>query len=368
VTASDAFNAASCPASFGTTVAGPAGGGLAPAPGFVCLPRAVLRAPGLSVLARLLYGVLLDYARQDGHCYPGTERLQADLGCGHNQLARAVRELEAGGLVARRRRGFGKTTVYHLLPLPGARPLQPPQPPRRALPQRSVEALLGAPEPAPGAAASPPRSGRPVRPDLAPQCTPVRVGQDQDPGDRDAGDQQQPPAPVVAAPPPAGPESGAVVALLVEQGVTRRVAEQLAREHPAELVHRQVECHGHRVTASGLTRNPVGALVRAIREDWAPPAVWTVARAGAAVRAVQAADDRRRQEADEARRREWLQKPPEERVAGRLLFWLQGRRLRGHEPGEAEVAARRAELLAELAARDRGTAPRWAPGAVEAAG
>jgi Helix-turn-helix domain len=334
VTASDAH-----PATLAPTLAG---GPLAPAPGFVCLPRAVLRAPGLSVLARLLYGVLLDYARQDGRCYPGTERLRADLGCGHNQLARAVRELEAGGLVARRRRGFGKTTVYHLLPLPAARPA------RRALSSQSVETLLGPPRA--------PRVGRPVRPGPAPQRAPVRGGQDQDPGDRDAADQQQPPRPAPAGGTPGTPEGGGVVALLVEQGVTRRVAEELGGRYPAELVRRQVECHRHRVTASGLTRNPVGALVQAIREDWAPPAAWTAARAGTAVRAVQAEDDRRRREEEEQRRREWAQKPPEERIAGRLQFWLMGQRRKGHEPDAAALAARLAELLAELAARD-GAAP-----------
>src|SRR5262245_32227947 len=71
---------------------------LAPVAGFVCLPRAVLRARGLSRDAKLLYALLRDYARQDGQCFPGTARLRADLGCGHNQLARALGELEAAGL------------------------------------------------------------------------------------------------------------------------------------------------------------------------------------------------------------------------------------------------------------------------------
>ena len=342
------------PASYGTTPASVARQGvLAPVQGFVCLPRAVLRAPGLSVLARLLYAVLLDYARQDGHCWPGTERLRDDLGCGHNQLARAVRELEARGLVARRRRGFGKTTVYHLLPLPTATPA------RRALPARSVEALLAIP--------SAPRIRRPERPAPAPQSAPVRVPQDQDSGDRYAEDQHQPPPPV-AAPAVPKPRDGAVVALLVEQGVTRLVAEELADRYPAEVVRRQVDCHRHRVAGSGLSRNPAGALVRAIREDWAPPAAWASARSSAAVRAGQAEEEHRRREEEEQRRRAWAAKPPEERIAGRLQFWVLGRRARRQEPTEAEVAARRAELLAELAARDRGPAPRWAPGAVGAPG
>jgi hypothetical protein len=41
---------------------------------------------------------------------------------------------------------------------------------------------------------------------------------------------------------------------------------------------------------------------------------------------------------------------PREAGAGRLLFWVLGRRAKRHEPTAAEIAAKRAELLAELAA------------------
>jgi hypothetical protein len=331
--------------SFGTPPADPV---LAPAPGFVCLPRAVLRAPGLSVLARLLYGVLLDYARQDGRCYPGTERLRADLGCGHNQLARALRELEAGGLVARRRRGFGKTTVYELRPLAGARPVGRPGAARS--PQASVD------RPAERPAASPPRSGRPVRPEAGSQRTPVRVPQDLEAEDQDAGG-QQPPTPVSSRSTEVTEATGRVVALLVELGVTAGVARGLAARYDPERIRRQVACHRHRVRDSGLSRNPAGALVRAIVEDWAPPVAWTVARERAAVHARRAEEEARRRAEEDARRREWEQKPPEERIAGRLQFWLLGRRRKGHEPSEPEIAARRAELLAEL-----GAPPPAAPG------
>src|SRR5262245_13154424 len=81
------------PTAFGDGVPpAPPAAALAPAAGFVRLPRAVLRAQGLSDRAKLLYALLLDYARQDGYCFPGTDRLRADLGCGHNQLGRAARE------------------------------------------------------------------------------------------------------------------------------------------------------------------------------------------------------------------------------------------------------------------------------------
>jgi hypothetical protein len=62
----------------------------------------------------------------------------------------------------------------------------------------------------------------------------------------------------------------------------------------------------------------------------------------------QAEEAHRREQEEAARRREWEAKPAEERIAGRLTFWIQGRRAKRHEPTPAEIAARRAELLAEL--------------------
>ena len=52
---------------------------------------------------------------------------------------------------------------------------------------------------------------------------------------------------------------------------------------------------------------------------------------------------------EDTRRREWAARPPEERIAGRLQFWLLGRRAKRQEPTAEEVAAKRAELLAHLA-------------------
>jgi hypothetical protein len=90
--------------------------------------------------------------------------------------------------------------------------------------------------------------------------------------------------------------------------------------------------------------------VQAIRDAWPPPAAWQEAQAHAATVARQAEEEAQRQREDAARRREWEQKPPEERIAGRLQFWIQRQRIKRQEPTGAEVAAKRAELLAELAA------------------
>lgn len=387
------------PTAFGDVAPPSPGDVLAPAAGFVRLPRAVLRAPGLSDRAKLLYALLLDYARQDGCCWPGLARLRADLGGGHNQLARAVRELEAGGLITRRRRGFGKTTVYAFRPLPGPAgplPSTPPSPTRPAETRRT-EILIGdfssrleklgpvtpgqrtdlqpslasegseargwrtrcanLPNDVPKDDASTsrllaeptaPRAGGPVRPGPAAQTAPQRGAQDLEAEDHDAEDQHPPAA--------AGSPSGGtrrqregVVARLIEQGVTPGVARQLVARGAPEVLERQLACHPHRIATGGLARNPAGALVRAIREDWAPPAAWTATQQRVAAQARQAEEDARHREAEAARIREWELRPPEERIAGRLQFWVLGQRAKRREPTAAEIAARQAALLAELA-------------------
>jgi hypothetical protein len=134
---------------------------------------------------------------------------------------------------------------------------------------------------------------------------------------------------------------------LVSHGVTTRIAQNLVRSYPAEAIRQQLEWQAHRIPA----KSPAGALVQAIRDAWPPPPAWVEAQERTAAAMRQAEEESRQREADEARRREWAQKPPEERIAGRLQFWLLGRRAKRREPTAAEVAAKRAELLAELAAR-----------------
>jgi hypothetical protein len=134
--------------------------------------------------------------------------------------------------------------------------------------------------------------------------------------------------------------------LLLSRGVTRRIAQELVLTHSGEAIEQQVAWQAHRPKAT----SPAGALVQAIRDAWPPPPAWREAQERAAVVARQAEAERQRQEEAAARRREWLQRPPEERIAGRLQFWVLGRRAKRHEPTAAEIAARKAELLAELAA------------------
>jgi Helix-turn-helix domain len=295
----------------------PGGAGAAP---FTTVATAVVRGSGLglSTAAKLLYVVLRSYAAPDGTCFPGYERLQADVGCGVNQLTRAVRELEAAGLVTRRRRGQGRPTLY-TVHAPSCTAPEPPQT------HRWSESRL----PAAGTLESPQR------------------GAEQDSGDLDPGEQQHPAPPSSGGNDLADAGDDALLATLEAHGVTPRIARALVCAHGAETVREQLDWHPHRPKAT----NPAGALVQAIRERWPAPPAWAAAQQRAAVVVRQAEEEVQRQAEEARRRREWAAKPPEERIAGRLAFWVAGRRAKRHEPTAAELAAKRAELLAELAAR-----------------
>jgi hypothetical protein len=126
------------------------------------------------------------------------------------------------------------------------------------------------------------------------------------------------------------------------------VVQGLVTNYSPTTIRQQLDWLPHRSPA----RNPAGQLVLAIREGWPEPPDVAAALKRTAAAAHRAEEAKRNELENEARRQEWEAKPPEERIAGRLTFWIQGRRAKRHEPTAAEIAARRAELLAELAAAD----------------
>lgn len=85
--------------------------------GFSQIPRIVLKAQGLSLQAKTIYALLLDYAWQKGSCFPGQTRLSKDLGVHRNTVQKYLTELKEFGLVKWKRRGVNKTNIYYLLPL-----------------------------------------------------------------------------------------------------------------------------------------------------------------------------------------------------------------------------------------------------------
>jgi hypothetical protein len=85
--------------------------------GFAQVPRPVLRATVLSDKAKLVYTLLLDYAWQQGSCFPGQQRLASDLFTTIRTIRRALEELKRCHFIAWKRRGLSQTNVYTILSL-----------------------------------------------------------------------------------------------------------------------------------------------------------------------------------------------------------------------------------------------------------
>ena len=80
--------------------------------GFTQVPNFILRNPGISVGAKVVYAMFLSYAWHNSLCYPGQTRLAQDIGMTQPRVAQLIGELEKAGLVAIERRGQGKTNIY----------------------------------------------------------------------------------------------------------------------------------------------------------------------------------------------------------------------------------------------------------------
>lgn len=85
--------------------------------GFCQIPRSVLRTSNLSMQAKVVYALLLDYAWQKEKCFPGQDRLAKDLGVHRNTVQKFLKELKESGLISWCRRGLKKTNIYYILPL-----------------------------------------------------------------------------------------------------------------------------------------------------------------------------------------------------------------------------------------------------------
>ncbi len=85
--------------------------------GFTQVPNCVLRSRTLSSGAKVLYGVLLSYAWQDGACHPDQATMAADLGCTDRQVRRGLKELEEEHLVQVHRRGLQQPNLYEIMPI-----------------------------------------------------------------------------------------------------------------------------------------------------------------------------------------------------------------------------------------------------------
>src|SRR5260370_14640982 len=80
--------------------------------GFTQVPNFILRDAGLSVGAKVVYAMFLSYAWHNDSCFPGQDRLAADMGMSRPSVSAFVNDLEKAGFVSIRRLRLGKNNIY----------------------------------------------------------------------------------------------------------------------------------------------------------------------------------------------------------------------------------------------------------------
>lgn len=269
--------------------------------GFTQLPRPVLRAKGLSRNAKTLYALLLDYAWQDGSCFPGQHRLATDLDISTDTLKRDLDELRRYGLITWRQRGMTKTNVYYILPLDECPKLDLSARERLATPQVADSADLrnqepadlrkqeavdlrhhdsadsrqpdSAPLPSQEAADSPGQEAASLRHNVYP----ARPESDSlNPDDKKQHTKRSRASAKVGVLSGAGLDSGKrdnpQQAELASRGISPQVAAKLCRSHPAEAVQQQLDVLAWvERWQPGTVRDPARWLRSAIEQGWPPP-------------------------------------------------------------------------------------------------
>jgi biotin operon repressor len=80
--------------------------------GFTQLPNFILRNPQLTPGAKVTYAMFLSYAWNNDFCFPGQDRLAADISMSRTSVTAFIGELERRGFITIQRRGQGKTNIY----------------------------------------------------------------------------------------------------------------------------------------------------------------------------------------------------------------------------------------------------------------
>jgi hypothetical protein len=88
------------------------GADLATQHGWTGVPNFILENKRVSVGAKMVYAMLLKYAREEHECFPGQGRLADDLGSGERSVRRWLGELEKEKFITVKQRGQGKTNLY----------------------------------------------------------------------------------------------------------------------------------------------------------------------------------------------------------------------------------------------------------------
>lgn len=82
--------------------------------GFTQVPNFLLKSKNLSAGDKLAFAMLLSYAWQNDHCFPGQQRLADDMGLHETNVRKHLKSLQTNGLLEITRRGQGKTNIYTL--------------------------------------------------------------------------------------------------------------------------------------------------------------------------------------------------------------------------------------------------------------
>ncbi|HKZ97515.1 MAG TPA: helix-turn-helix domain-containing protein [Hyphomicrobiaceae bacterium] len=89
--------------------------------GFTMVPNFALKSNAISPGAKLAYSMLLHYAWQNDYCFPGQDRLAADMGVVKRSVVSYLQELERAAFIVVERRGQGKSNMYELILKPARR-------------------------------------------------------------------------------------------------------------------------------------------------------------------------------------------------------------------------------------------------------
>jgi hypothetical protein len=82
--------------------------------GFTQVPNFLFKGSGLSIGAIVVYAKFLSYAWHNDYCFPGQEKLAADIDVTDRSVRTWIKELQEAGLLEVHQRGLGKTNIYKL--------------------------------------------------------------------------------------------------------------------------------------------------------------------------------------------------------------------------------------------------------------
>lgn len=80
--------------------------------GWTGVPNFISRSNLVSAGAKLVYTMLLYYAREEDECFPGQERLAEDIGATDRSVRKWLSELEQAKFITSKQRGQGRMNIY----------------------------------------------------------------------------------------------------------------------------------------------------------------------------------------------------------------------------------------------------------------